>query len=667
MKQPKGKTEAMIRNVYPELDGGQYPVKTEIDRGFAVEAEVTAAGPLKVWLQYRRQGEKTWRKVRMEVPAPPASPTRYRGVARFDQTGPFEYTVSASAGKGSASKSSPAAQYRTLPLFVEPVVTRFGAWYELFPRSQGKVPGKSGTFKDCEDRLEDIHRMGFDVIYLAPIHPIGHTNRKGPNNTLWAGPGDPGCVWSIGDETGGHTAIHPELGTLEDFRRFVRKAGKHGIRIALDMALTCSYDHPWLKQHPDWFFHNPDGTIRYAENPPKKYEDTVFLNFYPPDRERMWNELKAIFSFWIRQGVTIFRIDNPHTKPDDFWAWVIPELKKECPDVFFLSEAFTYYERLELLAKLGFSQSYNYFTWRNNKNEMLEYLTRLTQSYLKDFLRPNFFTNTPDILPTVLQEGGRPAFKLRLALAAALSPAYGVYSTFELCENRANPGAETYQNSEKYEYKAWDWDRPGNIKDYIASVNRIRRENPALQTFDNLLFCSSTNEHILAYAKATLDGANRLLVVFNFNLKETHSSRITVPVEKLGFGSDESYRAVDLLSGRAYTWKGRENYVLLDPSLEPAQFYLLEAGEAEKPDLSRVRSPQAEGNARLFFDFQDQSLRNSDILARRQMSRIYQEVIAPKVYSGPAYDEAYHAVIDAIARKRGWESIIDAYIRTPGH
>jgi starch synthase (maltosyl-transferring) len=663
MKPSRSKNPILIKQVFPEVDGGLYPAKTEADRDFLVQADLTTEDPLKVSLKFRKKGEKAWKNSPMKSVDWSGPLSRYQRSVRFGKTGTFEYTVEAV----SPDKPSQTIEYgKVLEVFVEPEVARFGAWYEIFPRSQGKIPGKSGTFKDCENRLDEIKWMGFDVIYLAPIHPIGHTNRKGPNNTLWARPGDPGCVWSIGDETGGHTAIHPELGTLDDFRKFVKKADKMGIRIAMDMALTCSYDHPWLKEHPDWFFHNPDGSIKYAENPPKKYEDTVFLNFYPPDREKMWDELKNIFSFWIKQGVTIFRIDNPHTKPDDFWHWVIPELKKECPDLFFLSEAFTYYERLELLAKLGFSQSYNYFTWRNTKNEMIEYMDRLTSSYVKDFLRMNFFANTPDILPEVLQKGGRPAFKMRLALAATLSPAYGIASNYELCENGANPGAETYINSEKYELKVWDWDRPGNIKDYISVVNRIRHENPALHYFDNIQFCPSTNEHILAFVKTDPSGENILLTTVNFNLSGTQTSRITVPVEKLGIGSNEPYLAVEMITGKTYQWKGRENYVLLDPSQEQVQIFRLEPGKTLKLGKG-LASAQAEENGKLFFDFQEQAGKKSDILARRQMSRLFQEVIAPKVYAGPTYDQAYHAVIDGLARKRGWESIIDAYIRTPGH
>src|SRR5665213_606388 len=518
-----------LRNLCPEIDGGKYAAKTETDRDFVVE--VDAVGAASVFLKTRPAGAKTWKMTAMASLAPLGLPGRWRAGVRFPSSGAYTYTVEAVSD---GFRSITQEYGRLLEVVVEPVVGRYGAWYELFPRSQGQVPGKSATFKDCETRLPDIKSMGFDVIYLAPIHPIGQTNRKGPNNSLHAAPGDPGCVWSIGDAGGGHTAVHPELGTLEDFRGFVDKAKKLGIRIALDVALTCSYDHPWLKQHPDWFFHNPDGSIKYAENPPKKYEDTVFLNFYPPDRQALWDELKGIFSFWIAQGVSIFRIDNPHTKPDEFWAWCIPAVKAEHPDAEFLSEAFTYYERLELLAKLGFSQSYTYFTWRVRRDEIIEYMARLTQTYSKDFLRPNFFANTPDILPRNLQEGGRPAFLQRFALAATLAPTYGIYSGFELCENRALSGGESYADSEKYVCKVWDWDRPGNIKDFIGAVNKARRDNPALQTLDNLVFAASTDEHVIAYAKVSADRANAVLVAVNLDPYAARSSRVTVPLEKLG-------------------------------------------------------------------------------------------------------------------------------------
>jgi starch synthase (maltosyl-transferring) len=657
-----------IKNLYPEIDGGRYSVKTEIDRDFFVEADISAAGRVEVRLLHRAKGSRTWNRLPMSPLAPPGPPNRHRGFVHFDRAGLYEYMVEAAPEEGSHAGrkgSREPVQSRILEVCVDPVVARFGAWYELFARSQGRVPGRGGTFKDCEARLPDIRKMGFDVIYLAPIHPIGHTNRKGPNNTLWAGPGDPGCVWSIGDESGGHTAVHPELGTLEDFRHFVKKAGEQGIRIALDVALTCSYDHPWLKAHPGWFFHNTDGTIKYAENPPKKYEDTVFLNFYPPDREKMWKELRNVFLFWIKQGVSIFRIDNPHTKPDEFWQWAIRDIKAGHPEAVFLSEAFTYYERVELLAKLGFSQSYTYFTWRNTRDELIEYISRLTQSYTKEFLRPNFFANTPDILPKMLQEHGRPAFMSRLALAATLSPSYGIYSSYEMCENRSTgPGSESYADSEKYAYKVWDWDRQGNIKDFIAAVNKARQENPALHFFDNLQFAGSTDDEVLAFAKSSPDGSNNILVAVNLDPKAPHTSRLTVPVEKLGLGSGETYRAVELLTGRVYWWKGRENYVLIDPSV-PAMVFRLEPGSRSLGRL--MPSPAAQEHFNCFSQLRERATRQSDILARREMTQLYNTEIAPRVYTGPRYVEVYQVAIDRLAQKKGFESVIEMYVQTPGH
>ncbi|MGH7442294.1 MAG: maltotransferase domain-containing protein, partial [bacterium] len=584
-----------LRSVSPEIDGGKYPAKTETDRDFVVEVE--APGAAEVTLKTRAAGSKSWQSVPMLSLEALGQSERWRAAVRFPEAGAYVYTVDAKSVGATPARLS----YRELGVVVDSPVARVGAWYELFPRSQGGVPGKSGTFRDCEARLADIQAMGFDVVYLAPIHPIGRTNRKGPNNTLWAGPGDPGCVWSIGDATGGHTAVHPELGTLEDFRRFAAKAKERGIRLALDVALTCSYDHPWLKQHPDWFFHNADGSIKYAENPPKKYEDTVFLNFYPPDRERMWDELKGIFTFWIAQGVSIFRIDNPHTKPDEFWAWCIPAVKAEHPEAVFLSEAFTYFERLERLAKLGFSQSYTYFTWRTRRDEILEYMARLTQTYVKDFLRPNFFANTPDILPRNLQEGGRPAFLHRFALAATLAPSYGIYSNFELCENQALAGGESYADSEKYVCKVWDWDRPGNIKDFISLVNRARRENPALQYLDGLHFAASTDEHVLAFTKLSPDRSNAVLVVISLDPYNPRDSRVTLPLERLGLG--HRTRAVEQLTGRAYGWEGREINVLLTQNA-PAQIYQLGVDAVVAvPGPARV-SPLAEAHFARFAALQ---------------------------------------------------------------
>ncbi|MGH7455667.1 MAG: maltotransferase domain-containing protein, partial [bacterium] len=368
---------------------------------------------------------------------------------------------------------------KELAVVVDREKARFSAWYERFPRSCSPKPGQHGTLKNCEALLPEIARMGFDVFYLPPIHPIGKINRKGKNNSSTANPDDIGSPWAIGSEEGGHKAIHPQLGTLEDFQRLVKKAKDHGMEIAMDLAYQCAPDHPYVKEHPEWFKKRPDGTIQYAENPPKKYQDIFPINFESEDWEALWKELKSIVEFWIDQGIRIFRVDNPHTKTFPFWEWMITEIKRDYPEVIFLSEAFTRPKVMYRLAKLGFTQSYTYFTWRNTKKEFTDYLTELTQIEVREFFRPNFWPNTPDILPEHLQFGGRPAFMMRLVLAATLSSNYGIYGpAFELCVSEALPGKEEYLNSEKFELKKWNWNQEGNLRDFIARVNKIRKENP---------------------------------------------------------------------------------------------------------------------------------------------------------------------------------------------
>jgi starch synthase (maltosyl-transferring) len=442
-----------------------------------------------------------------------------------------------------------------------------GAWYEMFPRSQSGEPGRHGTFADAAGRLPRLAELGFDVIYLPPIHPVGRTHRKGANNTLAAGPSDPGSPWAIGNEHGGHTAVEPALGTVEDFAAFVRAAQALGMEVALDYALQCSPDHPWVREHPEWFFVRADGSIKYAENPPKKYEDIYPLNFWCTDWPNLWRAARDIFLFWIEQGVRIFRVDNPHTKPFAFWEWVIGEVKRAQPDVVLLSEAFTRPARMKGLAKLGFHQSYTYFTWRNTGWELRQYLTELTQTETVEYFRPNFFTNTPDILHAYLQTGGRPAFRVRLLLAATLSPAYGIYSGFELCENEpAAPGSEEYLHSEKYEIRVRDWEAPGNLNADLALINRIRRENPALQRFANLELLVSENEDILAYHKHAPD--NDLLIVVNLDPAGPQATMVHAPLAALGLTEDETFPVVDLLTGSRYTWRGTRNYVRLDPAVQ---------------------------------------------------------------------------------------------------
>jgi len=463
---------------------------------------------------------------------------------------------------------------RELTVVVEPCRALFSTWYELFPRSCPGRREEHGTFADCEKVLPEISRMGFDVLYLPPIHPIGITKRKGKDNTPSAAPDDVGSPWAIGSEEGGHTAVHPQLGSLDDFSALAARAREYDVSIAMDLAFQCSPDHPYVKGHPAWFRQRPDGSVQYAENPPKKYEDIFPLNFESEDWEELWEELRAVVLFWIERGITIFRVDNPHTKSFRFWEWLIAGVRKDHPEVIFLSEAFTRPKIMYRLGKIGFSQSYTYFTWRYTQREFREYLTELTRSDVREFFRPNFWPNTPDILPEHLQYGGRPAFMMRLALAATLSPSYGIYGpAFELCVNEALPGKEEYLHSEKYELKTWDWDAPGNLKDYIARVNKIRRENIALQGLWNLRFCDVDNENLLFYVKATSDLSNVLLIVINLDPAHTHSGWVTVPIEELGIAPIQPYMVHDLLSDDKFIWQGERNYVELDPRVLPANIF----------------------------------------------------------------------------------------------
>jgi starch synthase (maltosyl-transferring) len=462
-----------------------------------------------------------------------------------------------------------------LPLLVDPPRARSSAWYELFPRSCAGEPGRHGTFRDCERWLDYVAELGFDVLYLPPIHPIGRVNRKGRNNALSARPEDPGSPWAIGSHEGGHKAVHPQLGTLEDFRRLVAAARARGIEIALDIAFQCAPDHPYVREHPEWFRWRPDGTVQYAENPPKKYQDIYPFDFECDQWRALWEELKSVFAFWIEQGVTIFRVDNPHTKPFAFWEWLIGEVKREHPEVIFLSEAFTRPKVMHRLAKLGFTQSYTYFPWRNTKAEIVEYFTELSQHASREYFRPNHWPNTPDILTAYLQHGGRPAFIARLVLAATLGANYGIYGpAFEHCENvPREPGSEEYLDSEKYEIRTWDLERPDSLRPLIAAVNRARRANPALQQDWNLVFIPVDNDELVCYAKYTDDRANVVIVAVNLDPHHKRSGWAEVPLERLGLAPDRAYEVEDLLGGETYLWQGARNYIELDPARLPAHVF----------------------------------------------------------------------------------------------
>ncbi len=634
-----------IGNVWPELDGGRFPVKREVGDLFEVTADILREGheALAAILKYRTVKDTVWREVGMEALGSnrwvarfpleenirylytiEAFPEHYRSWAEdlkkrlasgmevvselLEGAGLLRRTLPRAAGADrrrievrltdfdqattAAARArilldqetaelmetypdrSAASRYdRELEVIADRTIARFAAWYEMFPRSQGKVPGRHGTFKDCIDRLPDIADMGFDVIYLPPIHPIGQSFRKGKNNSLTAGPDDPGSPWAIGNEQGGHKAVEPALGTLDNFRAFVRVVRQAGMEVALDYALQCSPDHPYVREHPEWFYARPDGTIKYAENPPKKYQDIYPLNFTCRDREALWEEMKSILLFWIQQGVRIFRVDNPHTKPIPFWAWLIGEVQAVHPEVIFLSEAFTRPKVMQALAKVGFTQSYTYFTWRNFKQELIDYFTELTQTDMAEYFRGNLFANTPDILPPILQQGGRPAFKMRLVLAATLSSLYGIYSGYELCENVSVPGTEEYLNAEKYEIKVRDWNAPGNIKEYIRRINAIRRENPALREYRNLRFDESDDDNILFYGKRSFDGTNTILVAVNLDPFEPHQAQVRLPLPELGIGPEERFQVHELITDEQHLWKGPVQVIRLDPREEPAAIF----------------------------------------------------------------------------------------------
>jgi starch synthase (maltosyl-transferring) len=457
---------------------------------------------------------------------------------------------------------------------VERPLAGCSAWYEFFPRSFSAVPGRHGTFQDCQALLPDIAEMGFDVVYLPPIHPIGRTNRKGRNNAPKAEQGEPGSPWAIGGPEGGHKAVHPELGSLEDFELFRARAEELGLEVALDMAFQCSMDHPYLAEHPEWFRWRPDGTVQYAENPPKKYQDVVPLDFETEEWAALWQELKSIFEFWIERGVRIFRVDNPHTKPFVFWEWVIGELKKDHPELIFLSEAFTRPKVMHRLAKLGFTQSYTYFTWRNSKQELTEYCSQLTSPPVNNFFWPNFWPNTPDILPEFLQHGGRPAFIIRFILAATLSSNYGIYGpAFELCVNESIPGKEEYLNSEKFEIKSWDLSSPRSLRELISLVNAIRRETPCLQDTRNIRFLETDNEHVIFYRRFSETDDSEIMVAVNLDPFQTRSSLVRIPIDDLGIEPKQPYLVHELIGDEKHIWLGDWNRIELDPQVLPAHIY----------------------------------------------------------------------------------------------
>jgi len=628
-----------IEAVSPEVEAGRFPAKRSLGERVAVEADVFADGhdAVACVIRYRHQSEEAWTEVpmvalvndrwRAEIIVSQLGRYVYtvqgwvdrfqtwrrqlakriaagQDVAQELKLGAQLVEAAAKRAQGAesavlakhaaglaggdaaigkdlvdlmdrfADRSEAVTYPRELEMLVDPQRARFSAWYELFPRSAGE-PGRHGTFRDVEKRLPYIAGMGFDVLYMPPIHPVGRTNRKGANNSVKASPGEPGSPWAIGSVEGGHKSIAPELGTLDDFRHLLGAAKEKGLDVALDIAFQCSPDHPYVREHPEWFRHRPDGSIQYAENPPKKYEDIVPFDFECEAWRELWGELLSIVTYWIDKGVRIFRIDNPHTKPFPFWEWLIGEVKRDNPDVIFLAEAFTRPKVMYRLAKCGFTQSYTYFAWRHTAWEITQYFTELTQTPVSDYFRPNLWPNTPDILTEYLQTGGRPAFAARLVLAATLGANYGIYGpAFELCEARAKePGSEEYVDSEKYQLRSWNIDSPDSLREMITLVNEIRRENVALQSDRGLRFHTTENESLIAYTKSTTDLADVVLTVVNLDPHHTQAGMVTLPLKDLGLDTDKSYQAHELLSGARYMWNGARNYVEINPHAAPAQIF----------------------------------------------------------------------------------------------
>jgi starch synthase (maltosyl-transferring) len=609
----------IVEAVTPQVDEGRRPAKRTVGEDVAVEADVFADGHdvVAAALLWRVRGEAEWQETAMA----PLGNDRWAASFICATFTDYEFTVEGwidlratwqhglekkiAAGQDVSSEviegtlipsdagRSHATRYeRVLPVMVERERARFGAWYEMFPRSAGSDPSRSATFGEAEARLPYIASMGFDVLYLPPIHPIGNSFRKGRNNALTADAADPGSPWAIGSAEGGHTAVEPGLGTLDDFDRFVRVARGHDLEVALDIAFQASPDHPYVKEHPSWFRHRPDGTIKYAENPPKKYQDIYPFDFESADWMALWRELKQVIEFWIAHGVLIFRVDNPHTKPFHFWEWALADIRRAHPGAIFLAEAFTRPKIMRYLAKAGYTQSYSYFTWRNTKKEIEEYFTELTQTEVREYMRPNLFANTPDILHEYLVAGGPPAFHARLVLAATLGANYGIYSGFELFENTpVKPGSEEYLDSEKYQIRPRDLAPDQGLSPTIARINEIRRAHPALQFDRGLQFHETDNEHLICYSKRAPDGSDPILVVVNLDPVHMQHGHVKLPLHAWKIAPGSMIEAEDLLSDETYLWRDEWTYVRLDPATRVAHVLALRVVPQSSTTNSSIGNP----------------------------------------------------------------------------
>jgi starch synthase (maltosyl-transferring) len=567
----------IIENIQPCLDGGAWPVKRELGDEVKVTADIYRHSfeKFEATLLWRKKSTKKWNKTPMVF----VDNDEWTASFTPDDLGTFEYTIY-SETVPARDKNEPSKAPQTFEVRIDPVYARYGSWYEMFPKSQGKLEGQSASWNDCTARLDDIQDMGFDAIYLVPCHPVGITNRKGPNNSLVAGPNDPGCPYAVGNTAvgvrgGGHFDLDPELGTEKQFKNFVKATKKRDMKLVLDLALNCSPDHPHVQEHDDWFYKEADGSIKFAENPPKKYEDIYPYNYYNEDYKNLWLEVRDTLVYWADQGFDIFRIDNPHTKPFLFWEWVIADVKSTHPHVVFLAEAFTRPKLMQRLAKLGFDQSYSYFTWRTEKAEIQEYLEELTQTELNEYMRANFFPTTPDIHPEHLKDASPQAFEMRLTLAATLSSVYGMLNGYELCEGKPNPTKDELWNSEKYDYKVRDWNAPGNIKSWVKAVNNFRKNNSALQEYDNLVFHTCENDKIMVYSKRDVQTGNIVLIVINLDTENTQAGPINLDLSALGKSFGASFMVHDQVDGQSYMWS-RDNYVILDPKDKVAHLFVVD-------------------------------------------------------------------------------------------
>jgi len=569
---PSKKDNLVIEVISPLIEHGKYAVHREPGDYVTVQADIFRHSHEKydAAIEYKHSSQKKWERVSMKF----VDNDLWEGSFPVQKLGYYQYKIIAWT---LAPKDVP-TESEIFEARVAPLYARQGTWYEMWPKSQGKNPNKSATWMDCVNRLDYIVSLGFDTVYLVPFHPIGETNRKGANNALKAKPGDPGCPYAVGNKHGGHFAVDPELGTLEDFEHFARACKERGLKLAIDIALNCSPDHPYVKQHPEWFFHEADGSIKFAENPPKKYEDIYPFDYYNENYKGLWEEIKKIIIFWADKGFDVFRIDNPHTKPFPFWEWLIRSIKEERPEIVLLAEAFTRPKMMKRLGKVGFDMSYTYYAWRTEKWELEDYFRELTAKPVNEYMCGILFPTTPDIFPDYFAGQGPAMFKLRYFLAATLSSLVGMYNGYELCENEKNPIKEELYNSEKYQYKVHNWNCPVNIKEFLRKVNFARKQQSALLEYDNLRFHYAENTNIMVYSKRDYKNGNTVLCVANLDVKKTQNSFLHLNLAELGLSNGQGYTVRDLLSGQSFLWRGSKNYVELSPDKEPCHLFVVENG-----------------------------------------------------------------------------------------